>query len=471
MIPYRRKKSLCFFLMVVLSLKAAIRDAHAGKNRYAVDLGDRGISCFEQSLVTVEYILGQEDFNPVSSQNNKTAQSILDFRYYFKVSSDLPVKMMFNTPTPVSPAQRGDYSECEALKRAIPCLKEYKVLNMDFAGVNGVSILSVDEDITQPRNEGLLLEIRGMVSNARETYFAGNFEEAEAMLVQARSRYRTIHDGEDSEITYWLTVVRGALSIRFYRTLPIIAPLYAEISQLLSDAKISYDEGLRFINSNRRNAGFAKLTDARRKTREVKLLFPGNEEAGLLELRIDRIMDPDTFNRSFQRRLSQAAAGIKERSLQAFGDLKNLAAINPQYPGMGNILEQAEIAMGYRPPPPNPQDLAKSDELIAAAQAIVYTNNQGQYPLALEQLDQALRLNPYNHQALVLKDRVQIALTGRGTIVLDNNAEREYQRAVQALQRGNPIVALSIVQQLLRNPQYRNASKILELQRRIELVL
>lgn len=466
MIPYRRKKPLHLLLMVVLSLKAAIPDVHAGENRYAAGVEDRGISGFEADLTAAEAV---PRFDPVITQNNKPAPGILDFRYYFKVSSDLPVKMMFNAP--VSSAKTEDYAEYEVPTGAVPYLEAFKALNTDLAGVDGVPSLSANTDLTRPENEALLLEIRGLIRNARETYFAGNFEAAETMLVQARGRCGPTHDGEDAEITYWLTLVRGARSLRSYRGLPITAPLYAEMSQLLSDAKRSYDEGLRFINSNQRNLGLVKLTEARRKTREVKLLFPVNEEADFLELRIDQIMDPDTFNRSFRRRLSQAVAGIKERSREAFEDLKNLAAINPRYPGMGDILEQAEIAMGYRPLPPDPQDLAKSDALTAAAQAVVYNHDPGQYPLALEQLDQALRLNPHNREALDLKDRIQTAVTGKGIIVLDSGAERDYQRAVQALQRGNPITALSIVQQLLRNPQYRNVSKILELRRRIELVL
>ncbi|MDR0689772.1 MAG: hypothetical protein LBG08_05860 [Spirochaetaceae bacterium] len=404
MIPCRRKKPLPLVLTAVLSLKAAVHDVHAGENRYAAGLEERGISGFE----------------PAITQNDQTAQSVLDFRYYFTVSSDLPVKMMFHTPVPS--AKTEDYSEYEAPGGAVPRLKAFTALSRDFTGADGVSRLSANTDITQPEKEALLLEIRGLINNARETYFAGNFEAAETMLVQARGRSLTIGDGEDAEITYWLTLVRGALSLRSYRDLPITAPLYAEMSQLLSDAKRSYDEGLRFINSNQRNVGLVKLTEARKKTREVKLLFPINEEADFLELRIDRIIDPDTFDRSFRRRLSQAVAGIKERSLRAFEDLKNLAAIDPRYPGMGDILEQAEITMGYRSPPADPQDPAESDELT-------------------------------------------------GIIVLDSSAERDYQRAVQALQRGNPITALSIVEQLLRNPRYRDVSKILELRRRIELVL
>jgi tetratricopeptide (TPR) repeat protein len=319
--------------------------------------------------------------------------------------------------------------------------------------------------------EVLLREFRSLITNVRNTYFAGNFERAEELLIRARNRYRIISDGEDAELSYWLTLVRGARSLRDGRVIPITAPLYAEMSQLLSEAKKSYDEGIRFLNSDRQSAGLIKLTEARQKTQEVKLLFPINQEANFLELRIDRITNPTAFDRTFRRHLAEAVAGTKVQSLQAFVDLHSLAAIDPQYPGIKEILEQAEKDMGYRPLPPNPRALSQSNELTLEAQNIVYSQTRDHYSLALEKLDQALRLNPYNNQALALKDRLQTAAEEMEVIVLDSSAERDYQRAVLALQQGNPITALSILRQLLRDPRYRNAPKIIALQRRIESVL
>ncbi|MDR2068435.1 MAG: hypothetical protein LBP71_01025 [Spirochaetaceae bacterium] len=311
-----------------------------------------------------------------------------------------------------------------------------------------------------PERENFLREVR-------ETYFSGNFDEAEELL----ARYGITGNRGNPEIIYWLTLVRGARALRSGRIIPITAPLYAEMSQLLSDAKKSYDEGLLFITTNQRNAALTKLTEARQKTQQVRLLFPVNEEADFLELRIDQIADPSTFNRSFRRRLDKALAGIRNRSLEAFADLQNLARINPQYPGMGEILEQAELDMGYRPPPPNPQDLAQSDELTAMAQNMVYPKDRNLYPFALELLNQALQLNPHNDQAMAIKDQIQTSIGGAETIVLDAAAEADYQRAVRALQQGNPITALSILRQLLQNPRYRNSAKIIALQRRIESAL
>jgi hypothetical protein len=70
-----------------------------------------------------------------------------------------------------------------------------------------------------------------------------------------------------------------------------------------------------------------------------------------------------------------------------------------------------------------------------------------------------------------LKDRVQTELGGGGSVVLNSAAEREYQRAVQALQQGNTLVAMNIVRQLLQQSENQNSRRILDLQRRIESIL
>ncbi|QQO11268.1 hypothetical protein [Breznakiella homolactica] len=333
-------------------------------------------------------------------------------------------------------------------------------------------LLSLGAEITRLESEVIIREVRQLVTSAKNTYFAGNFESAEDMLVQAQNSWRNVYVDDDPEISYWLTIVRGALSLRSGRTIPATAPLYSEMSQLLSEAHLAYDEGVRFLNSGRRSEGLEKLSEARQKTQEVRLVFPVNEEASLLELRIDQVIDPAAFNVSFERRYTDAVEGVRQRqSSESFADLQNLVAINPQYPGIQSALYNAEITMGIRMPPPDTRAIARSNELTSSAQAIVNTNDQLQFPVALEQLNQALELNPNNNQAMILKDRVQILTGNPGSVVLSNAAEREYQRAVQELQQGNTVVALSIVQQLLQDPQNRNSTRIIELQRRIESIL
>ncbi|MDR2483017.1 MAG: hypothetical protein LBD08_05225 [Treponema sp.] len=332
-------------------------------------------------------------------------------------------------------------------------------------------LLNLDAEITRLEHELIVRDVRVLVNEARDTYFAGRFEQAEEILVRAQNRWRVTSVESNAEIGYWLTVVRGALSLRSGRNIPPTAPLYAEMSQLLSDAWRIYHEGVRFFNASRNQEGLERFTLARKKIQEVRVMFPLNQDAGLLELRVEQVMNPAAFNGSFQRRLAEAVAGTKRRSVEAFADLQNLAEINPRYPGLRAALTQAELDMGYRLPPPDTRAIARSDELTAQARAIIERNVRAQFPIALEQLNQALTLNPNNNQAMAEKDRVQTLMGGGGVVVLSSAAEQQYRRAIQELQQGNAVVALSIVQQLLQDPKNRNSTRLVELQRRIESVL
>jgi hypothetical protein len=331
-------------------------------------------------------------------------------------------------------------------------------------------MLALGREIGQREYEAVIREVRELVNRARNEYFAENLESAQELLIRGQNRWNVATVEENPEISYWLSMVRGGLALRSGRVLPATAPLFTEMAQLLNDAHRNYEEGAALIRANRRSEGLARFNNARQKTQEVKLVFPVNQEAGMLELRMDQIADPDTFNASFQRRLNEAIAGIRRGSAESFADLQNLAELNPGFPGIQSALGQAEIDLGYRTVPPDPRILRRSDELTQAARLIVDANLRDQFEAALRQLDEALRLNPNNNQAMTLKDRIQTR-TGVGNAVLSSEAEGEYQRAVRELQQGNTLVAMSIVEQLLRNPEHHNSTRILELRRRITTVL
>jgi hypothetical protein len=332
-------------------------------------------------------------------------------------------------------------------------------------------LVNLGNEITRLENEIVIRDVRNLVNEARTSYFAGDFEQAEGLLLRAQNRWRVTNVGTDSEVQYWLNVVRGALSLRSGKIIPPTAPLYAEMSQLLSDAKKNYDEGVRYFNANRRAEGLVKFAEARQKTQEVKLMFPVNQEAGMLELRIEQVTDPPVFEATFESRVNAAVMGTKRGSLESFAELQNLAEINPRYPGIAAALIQAEVDIGLRPPAPDPQNIARSNELTAAARQILNGNIVSQFEVALRQVEQALTLNPNNNLAMTTKDQLQTRMSGTRSDVLDSRSEAEYQRAVMEFQRGNYLVANAIVQQLLQNPRNSASTLILDLQRRILSVL
>jgi len=332
-------------------------------------------------------------------------------------------------------------------------------------------LLSLGQAISRTENELIIAEVRNLVNSARTLYFAGNFQQAAENLTRARNRWRITNVEENEEVIYWLGIVDIALSARSGRVIPPTAPLYAEISQLLSQAQRNYEEGMRFINTGQRALGLAKFEEAQQMTREVRLMFPINQDAGILDLRIEQFTDPAAFNAAFEQRLRTAIAGTRQRSLEAYADLQNLAEINPRYPNMRAIMTQAEIDMGFRPPPPNPADIARSRELTASARRILDGNITALMETALAQIDEAITLNPDNIEATQIKDRLLNRTSVPSTIVLSREDEETYQRALRELQAGNNLVARALVDRLMQNPRNRTITKVIELQRRIQSIL
>jgi len=332
-------------------------------------------------------------------------------------------------------------------------------------------LISLGEAITRAENELIIIEVRNLVNNARVAYFAGNFQAAEDGLTRARSRWRVTNSEDNEEVVYWLGIVRTALSMRSGRVISPTAPLYAEMSQLLSRAQRSYDEGVRHINAGQRSLGVEKFDEARQMTREVRLMFPVNQEAGILELRIEQFLDPTAFNASFEQRLRSAVNGTRQRSLESFADLQNLSEINPRYPNIRSIISQAEIDMGFRPPPPNPADIARSRELTASVNRIIDGNISTLFDSALAQINEAITLNPENAEATHAKDRLLNRMSVPGAIVFSSEDEETYQRAVRELQAGNNLIARALVERLMQNPRNRNITKLVELQMRIQAIL
>ena len=90
---------------------------------------------------------------------------------------------------------------------------------------------------------------------------------------------------------------------------------------------------------------------------------------------------------------------------------------------------------------------------------------------ALSLVDKAISLDANNDVALILKDRIQIAIGGQTLIVLSSEDEAKYQKAVAALQNNNVVTANALVEELLQKASNKNSSKIIDLQKKIRALL
>ncbi|HON14453.1 MAG TPA: hypothetical protein PK897_10030, partial [Treponema sp.] len=160
-------------------------------------------------------------------------------------------------------------------------------------------LLSLAAEISKTENETVVRDVRRLITDAKKAYFAGDFTRAEDILLQAQNRWKTTNVDDEPEVAYWLTLARSALSIKTGRTIPVTAPLYPEMSQLLSAAQQAFETGKALLAAKKRTEALAQFDIARNKIQQVRILFPLNQEAGLLELRIDQLIDPAAFTANF----------------------------------------------------------------------------------------------------------------------------------------------------------------------------
>lgn len=337
-------------------------------------------------------------------------------------------------------------------------------------------LLSLGQQINDAENKLVVAEVRQLKTKAKSEYYNGNFEKAESLLAQAKSRWAVTNGAEeDEEIKNLQALVETALSMKTGRVIPPTAPLYPEMSQMLSIAHQYFDSGSAKIKKGQKAEGVELLEQAKKKLQEVQLVYPLNQEASLLTLRIDQLIDPDSFNQMFVQKVNAAKENYKvaARAQQAYADLLDLYQINPNYPGLKKLIGQVEIDLGLAQKPVDNTSLVKSQALYREALALFNSAGSDQAKLrnVLTKLDEAISLNGNNDQAILLKDRVQISLGGRASVVLSSADEAKYQQAIKELQKNNIVGAYAIVEQLLQTPNNRRSAKVLDLQKKVKALL
>ncbi|MBP5447838.1 MAG: hypothetical protein J6X95_07105, partial [Treponema sp.] len=326
--------------------------------------------------------------------------------------------------------------------------------------------------INEAENRLIVAEVRALKTRAKNDYYAGDFENAENLLNRAESRWAVTNVEEDEEIKNLKLLVQNALSMKTGREIKPTAPLYPEMSQILSNAHQYFDQGSALIKSGNRDEALTILAEAKKKLQELQMVYPLNQAAARLTLRIDELIDPAQFNESFARRVQAARQNVKSPSTQqqGYSDLLDLAEIRPGYPGLSKLIYDVEVELGIRQKPVDQSGIRRSNSLTQEAQRL-YSSAKGNEEIlrqALSRLDQAIALNPNNDNAIMLKDRIQIAVGGKAAVVLSSADEASYNQAIQELRNNNVIGAYTIVEQLLQTPANRRSSKILDLQKQVQ---
>ncbi len=329
-------------------------------------------------------------------------------------------------------------------------------------------IAELQERILYEENREVIRYVRENVNQGKSLYLQGRYAQSEIVLLRAESRWFTTNSDPNSEINYWLNLVRAALSVESGRTIEDTEPLYAEMTQFLNLAYANFETGRKLIEEGNVTDGLKYLDQADQNLNEILIPMPLNQAASVLKLKIQQLRDPDLFLVVFSEKFNSAVSRLRTETDEAYIELKDLAAIEPNYRGIQKAIYDAEILLGIRVPPPNPADLRESADLYQKAFAIVEGNVRSQFPVALAQLEKAIELNPENSQAIELKDRIQLDAGGQTTIVLSSAAQSQFKNAEEKYINGEYFEAYAIVQQLLRDQDNASYPPLQDLKRRIE---
>ena len=328
------------------------------------------------------------------------------------------------------------------------------------------------ESIAKAENEIVVREVRNLKTRAKDAYFNGRFDDAEKYLNQAKIRWAVTNVNEDEEITNLMNFVNTAISMKTGREILPSAPQYPEMSQLLNIAYQYFDEGSRKIGEGDRAGGEAELALALESIQKLQYVYPLNQEASILTLRINRLLDPKKFSEEFSQKIEMARMMCKNKETQqeGYANLLDYYQLDPAYKGLKDLIYQVEIDIGIRQKPVSNTGASRAKKLVADAQKIYSTagNDTAKLQNALAKIDEALALVSDNKEAMDLKDKITTKIGGNTSTVLSTEDERLYQLAIQRLQNNNVVGANAIVEQLLKKKQNANSQKIKDLKNKIE---
>lgn len=326
--------------------------------------------------------------------------------------------------------------------------------------------------IAKLENEIVVKEVRELKNKAKDAYFNGRFEDAQKYLNQAKSRWSVTNEIPDEEIVMLSNFVNSAISMKTGRDIPVSAPQYPEMSQLLNLAYAYFEEGLELIKKGKRNEGITKLDIAVENVQKLQLVYPLNQEAAILTLRINQLKDSKKFEREFSQKINAAklmCENPKTRK-EGYANLLDYYEIQPDYKGLKELIYKVEIDIGIRQKKADNSGVKKANQLLSEAKKIYSSAKDDEEKLkqALAKVDESLSLVMDNEEAVKLKDEITTKIGGTVITVLSTEDERLYQLAVQRLQSNNVIEANLILEKILQKKGNASLQKIKDLKNKID---
>ncbi|MBN1686946.1 MAG: hypothetical protein JW852_09845, partial [Spirochaetales bacterium] len=332
----------------------------------------------------------------------------------------------------------------------------------------------LNEEINNVLVRIVVREVDELVSDAQQAYARQEYETAESSLLQAQSKWASVYPEPDFYIEYYLSLVQTALSVQTGRDIPETDSLYREMRQYLNYALADYKEAETLLAARDSVGAQRKLKDVSNNLRIVLQQYPYNEEANLLNWRIKRIEDIDRYNRDIRQTVEDARAAINTpaAAADAYSELQTVKKLEPDYPGLDQLIFQVEITLGLRARPQTVETRNLALDLYNEALRLYSSGDKTNYDEALGLLNRALVIDPNYIAARELRNTINAEKGGTVATTLASSEDMQfYLQAVKLVGDSRPEQALLIIRRLWSNADNRNYKGLVDLKSSVERAL
>ena len=325
-------------------------------------------------------------------------------------------------------------------------------------------------DIQQAEYEKVLREVYDLKDKASTFYYSSNFDGAENLLTAAQAKWASVSIENDPEIDNLLNIVKTVKSISYGRILLPSDPHYPELSYSIDMAKQSFERGLSLKSKDKIDEAKEAFNLDLSNIRNVQNVYPLNQEARLIILKIQRELNPEEFPRLFENQYN--AAKMNKNMNQRLADLEDLYEINPKYPGLAQEIYDLKDSLGMFPKKTIKKEVKKSaDSKIAEARSAFKAagDNESILNQALKLADEAIAIDGTNKTAKELKLDIQLKLkkVSNAPAILSQNDEKMYAEAARLFNQRRFTEAKALLDKLLTGSAAQKSRKVIDLYNRV----
>jgi hypothetical protein len=300
-------------------------------------------------------------------------------------------------------------------------------------------------------------DVRQYITEGSQAYLNAQFGQAEQLLTKAKNRWAEASGEANEEVARWLNLASIAQGSATGREVNPIDPLYNEVQQLLNFARRDYNDAQALRKAGKGDSADALFDRAIAILSKILLIYPFNQEMGLLKLQIEKDRNPEGFPALFRSKIDLALKQIATNPAQAYTDLQDLDRIQPGETTITAGIKRVRTVLGLDKQPLDPAKKAQAEKLYFQAKASFDSGNANRFDQAKTDIDAAMSLiQPASDTRFTtLKDF--LAQSTQASVTFSLAQQAEWEGILNAVNQGSFVIANGLLDAFKK--KYPNAVK------------